>query len=400
MECFAACERRRTVAIRLRSTVGILALTGASVLLGLAVAEACLRLFPELLPEEAQLRLHWRSISQPAPEGDPYLGHVFPPNHEGKVERDGGSFSFTYTTDEHGFRNPSPWPRRAEIVVLGDSMAFGYGVDDDEAWTTLLAEQLPRTRIVNLGLIGGAPQQYLRIYETFGQALQPALVLFCLFPGNDVREAGLFDKWVRAGSQGNYYVRRFLDDGNGGDGRPSFRDLLERSYLVSFLREARKRAASRVQGRTITVAGRRQLQLVPALYADLDLHTDPNHPNFRLTLDAVEQTRALAEQNGSAFLVVLVPTKEEVYLPLLDAEPPPATAPFAAQFDAVGIPYFDLTPGFRASARQGEGLFFEVDGHPNAAGYRLMADLVLQHLRDNADRYDLARAHDAHEVVD
>lgn len=163
------------MAKRLRSIIGILALTGASLLLALGAAEACLRLFPELLPEEAQLRLHWRSMNEPASQGDPYLGHVFPPNHEGRFERDGGSFSFTYTTDERGFRNPSPWPRRAEIVVLGDSMAFGYGVEDDETWTAVLAEQLPGGRIINLGLVGGAPQQYFRIYERFGQALQPAL---------------------------------------------------------------------------------------------------------------------------------------------------------------------------------------------------------------------------------
>ena len=377
------------MANRLTSTVGILALIGAGLLVGLGVAEACLRLFPQLLPEEAQLRLHWRSVNEPVSHGDPYLGHVFPPNYEGRFERQGGDFSFTYRTDEHGFRNRSPWPPKAEIVVVGDSMAFGYGVEDDLTWTALLADQLPRTRVVNLGLVGAAPQQYLRIYDTFGQGLEPDLVLFCLFPGNDVKEAGLFDRWVQAGSQGNYYLSRFTS--NGGEGRPSLRRLLERSYLVSLLRNARKHVASQAQSRTLTFADRGQLQLVPALYDDLERHTAPGHPNFRLTIDAVERTRALAEQNGSAFLVLLVPTKEEVYLPLLGEKPPPATAPFAARFNALGVPYLDLTPGFRASARQGERLFFEVDGHPNAAGYRLVADLVLAHLRDSPARYDLTR---------
>ena len=35
-------------------------------------------------------------------------------------------------------------------------------------------------------------------------------------------------------------------------------------------------------------------------------------------------------------------------------------------------------------------LFFKVDGHPNAVGYRLMADLILDHLRSHPDRYQLA----------
>jgi hypothetical protein len=131
----------------------------------------------------------------------------FPANQLGRIERSDGNFAFTYTTDEHGFRNRSPWPERADIVVLGDSMAFGYGVEDDQAWPTLLEENLPDSRVINLGLIGAAPQQYFRIYKTFGQALQPSLVLFCLFPGNDVTDAGLFNRWVKAGSQGNYLIR-------------------------------------------------------------------------------------------------------------------------------------------------------------------------------------------------
>lgn len=364
-----------------------LALLGGSVVFALGAAEASLRLFPSLLSEEARLRLHWRDVStEEVSKGHPYLGFVFPPHHEGEFKRPDGNFVFTYTTDEHGFRNPSPWPQRADLVVLGDSMAFGYGVDDGEAWTALLADRLPDSRIINLGLIGAAPQQYFRVYETFGQALQPNLVLFCLFPGNDVVEAGLFDRWLNEGAQGNYRLRRFSNDDDRSE--PRVRKLLERSYLASFLRDVRRRSGS--EGRTIEFADGGQLQLVPGLYARMADQTDTDHPNFRMVLDAVHQTRALAQRNGSEFLVVLVPTKEEVYLPLLDEEPPPFTAPFSAQFDEADVPYLDLTPHFRAGARRGERLFFEVDGHPNAAGYRLMADVVLDHLRNNAERYHLA----------
>jgi hypothetical protein len=129
---------------RLKSVVALLALLCASVALALGAAEASLRVFPQLMPEEARLRLHWREVQPGAvSRADPYFGFVYPPNYEGRFERDDGKFAFTYTTDEHGFRNPSPWPERAEIVVLGDSMAFGYGVEDKETWTTLLGNELP-----------------------------------------------------------------------------------------------------------------------------------------------------------------------------------------------------------------------------------------------------------------
>jgi lysophospholipase L1-like esterase len=373
----------------LKTVVAPLALLGVSIALGLGAAEATLRVFPELMPEEARLRLHWREIQpQTVSLAHPYLGFVYPPNYEGHLAREDGEFGFNYATDEHGFRNPSPWPDRAEIVVLGDSMAFSYGVDDHEAWTALLAEQLPDSRIINLGLIGAAPQQYLRAYETFGRALQPDLVLFCLFPGNDLYDAGRFDEWLKAGSPGNYDVWRSSPSRDAG--RSGIRSLLEESYLATFLRYARRSLAAAYSGRTIDFADGGQLQLVPAIYARNEPLADPDHSSFRLVLEAVQRTRSLAEQDGSDFLVLLMPTKEEVYLPLLGEPGPDVTAPFVARFEEEGVPYLDLTPHFQTRARQGERLFFKVDGHPNAAGYRLMAQIVLDHLRNDTQRHDPA----------
>ena len=112
----------------LNAVIAPLVLLGASAAVAVGAAEVSLRTFPQLMPEEARLRLHWQELgADPVSSADPYLGFVYPPNYEGRFERDDGDFAFTYTTDEHGFRNPSPWPERAEIVVLGDSMAFSYG---------------------------------------------------------------------------------------------------------------------------------------------------------------------------------------------------------------------------------------------------------------------------------
>ena len=74
--------------------------------------------------------------------------------------------------------------------------------------------------------------------------------------------------------------------------------MLEQSYLVTFLRDARKKVTSAGgSSRTITFADGGRLQLVPGLYANVEREmTGPDHPNFRLVLDAIEQPRALANQ--------------------------------------------------------------------------------------------------------
>ena len=87
--------------------------------------------------------------------------------------------------------------------------------------------------------------------------------------------------------------------------------------------------------------------------------------------------------------MVLQPSKEEVYLPLVGPDVPDFSRDLRAAFEERGIDFLDLGPAFRARAAAGESLFFEVDGHPNPRGYALIAQLVLAHLRDNSRKFGL-----------
>lgn len=366
----------------LRPILQNLALLGASVVLGLGLGEGVVRVFPGLLSEEARLRLHWAEAREVRTHGDPYLGFLNPARYRGQVQ--GIDAAFRYFTDEHGFRNPSPWPAEAEIVVLGDSMSFGWGVADDQTWSSLVAASLSRSRLINLGLVGAAPQQYTRIYERFGRSLKPKLIIYGLFPGNDVTDARLFDDWLQAGALGNYDVWRVF---RGRGPRPPL-SLVSRSYLLALVLQVRASWHSRYPGLTLDCHDGRRLQLVPSLLARSIQRATPGYPDFELVIQAVEDARRHARETGTEFFVLLFPTKEEVYLPLGDAHTPALVPPFIAEFRRRGIPYLDLTPHFHE--RTGECLFFEIDGHPNASGYRLIADVVLKHLQQMASAYGLS----------
>jgi hypothetical protein len=183
--------------------LGPLALIAGGLLLSLLLMEGLLRAFGALLPGEMQ-----QIIRTPGSMGvaHPYIGHLHTPNNSFVVS--GRDFQELNHTDGHGFRNAWPRPARADIVVVGDSLTFGYGVSDTKTWPSILARDLPSARIINLGLIGAGPQQYLRVYETFGIPLCPAVVLVGVFVGNDFWDAGLFDRWVRSHAGGNYMVWR------------------------------------------------------------------------------------------------------------------------------------------------------------------------------------------------
>jgi lysophospholipase L1-like esterase len=116
----------------------------------------------------------------------------------------------------------------------------------------------------------------------------------------------------------------------------------------------------------------------------------PVRSEFRLALDALERIQSLADSQGTHVLVVLQPGKEETYLPDLIASMGDTTADLRPALDRAGIEYLDVGPAFRHQAAAGERLFYEVDGHPTAAGYALTARLVAHHVEQHAAEYGLA----------
>jgi lysophospholipase L1-like esterase len=374
----------------------LIALT-AGLCIGLALMEAGLRLAPGLVNPELQRMLE----ADPRDYGvaHPYIGHLHKPDNTFVLS--GRDFHAVSHVDGLGFRNAWPWPERAEIVTVGDSLTFGYGVADEQAWPSLLKQSAAPNRVVNLGLIGAGPQQYLRVFETFGTRLRPKLLLVGVFPQNDFWDADVFDRWLASGAGGNYMVWR--DFGRPEPVKFSVRDLrgsLERLVNATLYRTLRTYMLLRalrggVEGpapappRIYRFPDGSQLQLRESDYLFMSAAARPNRREFRLVLRALRQIHELATREGTHTLMVLQPGKEQVYLPLIGETRGDPTTALREAFDRLGIEYLDLAPAFRARAAAGERLFFEVDGHPNQAGYALTAQHVQAHLTENAARYGL-----------
>ena len=370
------------------SAIGLL-LGGA--VFSAVLGEGLLRLFSNQLPNE--IRQLVAAGSDGSPVFHPYIGHLHKPNAKVLLTR--RDFKTVYHTDDYGFRNPSPWPQRAGIVALGDSLTFGYGVADDRAWPQMIGRGWPEVRVVNLGLIGAGPQQYLRVYETFGRKLRPRLLLVGLFPWNDFWDAAIFDRWLKSGSQCNYLAWRDFGRDMGikctGSWKSNRTLLAHRSYLYRLVMLARAAAQDLLTMKTETFRfedGRR-MELDVGRFATKVREAQSDRREFHLVLRALQEMDALAKNDGTKVLVLLQPSKEEIYLPLLGESIPDPSAPLREALTRSGIEYLNLTPVFREQAAKGTKLFFEVDGHPNDAGYALIADTVLAYLKPNAAEYGL-----------
>jgi len=97
-----------------------------------------------------------------------------------------GRFSFSYGINKYGYRGEavpiSNTYERMNIIVLGDSYAFGTGVNDGEEFPAVMQRALePAYDVINLSVGGhGLTQQIRRFYE-FGMLYDPGIVLlqFC-----------------------------------------------------------------------------------------------------------------------------------------------------------------------------------------------------------------------------
>ena len=391
MLLFALGLRSKTVSEGLvREDISRVLLVVGSLLGGTLLAEGTLRLIPALLPEGARAWALWRAaVAEPWHVAHPYIGHLHNIEYVRRINastriKTGGLWK-PARFDAWGFRNAEPWPERVDIITVGDSLTYSLSVHDEQAWPVLLERALAPRRVLNLGLISASPQQYLRVYETFGAKLSPKVLLVGLFLGNDLTDELAFDTWWR-GKRHEAYQETALNKG-----RTGVNGWLQKSYLATWFHDLRTayQAEPAQQRKTLQLADGSRVQLAPRRLPPQAHLASPGQPAFALVLQALEHLCTLATRQQAHCLVLLLPDKEGVYLPVLGEAAADIAAPFRLALDQRGLAYLDLGPHFRQRAAAGEALFWEVGVHPNARGYAVIAAGVLAHLQEHAARYGL-----------
>lgn len=163
--------------------MGPLALVLLGVFLSLVIVEILLRIFyPQYGGEPFQF--------------DPVLGFSLKPDYDG-IWRDHENLT-PLRTNSMGFRDAEilvPKPRGVfRILVLGDSMTFGMGVEQEATFPDLLEEMLTGNRkagqvrfeVINAGVPGYGTAQQLLQYRLYKQQLNPDLVILAFFVSNDL----------------------------------------------------------------------------------------------------------------------------------------------------------------------------------------------------------------------
>ena len=341
---------------------------------------------------------------------------------------------FAFHTDAEGFRNAAVRDPIA-VAALGDSFTDAMTLPAEQAWPARLEARLGRP-VQNYGTAGFGPQQEERVLSDFALRHRPGVAVLAFFAGNDLFNAETFDDRERSA-------------GGAPERPPGWRlkDTVARFdelYVMSLVRAAGQRlqetwpgtAPARADGGpvepdldplpaapgqrpsfdrgmfTVPVAGRAlRVALMPPYLATLRFPAAELRARrgWALTRQSIERMQRLGQASGAELVVMFVPFKSQVYLPLLRRSFPPdeldralrfyfrgtgSTVPSRAlagnrlalnglvqSFCAErGIPFLDLTPALEAEVERGRNVYFADDAHWNAAGHEVAAAALAEFL--------------------
>ncbi len=93
----------------------------------------------------------------------------------------------TYTTNSVGLRSEEVKPGKEKFLIVGDSIIYGLGLQDNETVAYYLDQEFPEIQVLNLGVGGyGIGQYYLQL-KRYIKKYKPKLVGVAICTGNDIR---------------------------------------------------------------------------------------------------------------------------------------------------------------------------------------------------------------------
>jgi lysophospholipase L1-like esterase len=103
------------------------------------------------------------------------------------------AYRSTVKTNTLGLRSEERDPSRPLFVTLGDSITFGYGVENDETIAAQLERQIPDIQFLNAGVPGYHLGQETALYREKIAALDPAGVIVVFHPNDMHAGTGWID---------------------------------------------------------------------------------------------------------------------------------------------------------------------------------------------------------------
>ena len=328
---------------------GRIALLAASALLAGVAVEVVLRLLGAgPVPVNPDQRSLWAY--------HPQLGWSSTAGYEDSFDTE--FFSVDVAINSRGLRDDELSLEKPEdvrrVLVVGDSFAWGFGVEQEDTFAARLERALPATEVINGAVSGYSTDQALLWLRLEGRQYAPDVVVYALSGNDDIMNHMQVAYWT-------YYKPSYRLDPQAG--------LLLQGVpvpITSFgdrLRHALRSRSAIAKALEIALRGHEAAFVYLA-----DSYPDPGDPH-RLTVALVNGLRAEAHRAGASLVVVANSqfwfSPSGSYERLVDELR-------GAGHDVVDV---ESRPGWDSAAMQIPG-----DGHWNARGHEFVTGLLAKRL--------------------
>ena len=272
-----------------------------------------------------------------------------------------------YSFNRDGYRDGEPRPAARRIVVLGDSVSFGLGVDQDEIYPAVLERRLNAGRrqdwdVINLAIFAYNTADELESLRTDGLKHRPELVIL------------------------EFYMNDFSIPSAGSKGAPAppppslLNRLAALKNRIVYKSALYRRLYQAGTGLTFVLFHDLRRNRYPGTLNDDEprnksafLAATPDDgavAAFRL----IREIHRLAGENGARLLVLLSPDEVQLYTDRFDG----INARLHSFCRREGIDLFDPLPVLRSAAHRAQ--LFNDGVHYSRRGHALLAQLLFDDL--------------------
>lgn len=275
-------------------------------------------------------------------------GFLWEPTPSADVVEDG----VRYTINSNGFRDYEyPVEKKKgvfRIAVIGDSVAWGEGVDLADSYPKVIEKRLRErhgsidTEVLNFGVRGVGPKQYLSILKERVLKYNPDLIVFG-YTLNDIRSSSIYE-------------------------RPILMWLLQHSYFADFIAV---RAGQLLWTLNYTTHGESSRKF----YFDDHLRMYEDKEKLWKLKNVLKEIRGVLREEGIGSLLIICPFEAQ----LAQNGPHTLQDVLATICKEVGIPFFDPLSDFQKYNKN--RLFLEGGTvHFSQYGNRAMGEIIAEHV--------------------
>lgn len=364
---------------------------------------------------ELVLRLTYRPVNlSKIVRFDPELGWSLRPNANCRLYDPIVGHEYAVRVNSFGVRDHEfaieKSPSRRRVLILGDSFAFGPGVENNERFSDFLQRAVgDKAEVINSAVPGWGTDQEVLYFESVSEQLRPDIVILTVTMGNDVINNAIDHLFL-----GTAPKPRFTWNGQSLqvtntplaeaplNARARLRLLLRKSRLLLFIKR-------RLDPKLREHVPEKDPVKVPAYLRARDdvflthwsVYQRSYDPDFEAAFQITEKLllrlRDGCRRTGAELLVFAFPSRIEfnddwrrqlMREEHIDVSELDMTRPFrrlAVFCELNNVAFFFPYQSFKAVGAN-RSLYFEHDEHPNEFGHALAARLLLDELKR---RYDL-----------